>query len=223
MSFFRAVSFLFLLPAVFSASCRKAPSGIIVLCAGDSLTEQGYPRYLKAALGKSGVRSRILNCGRSGNTSREYLAYLRKAKDTLGKERPDIVLIELGTNDVRIDGDHASNQAFEENLRAIIAIFRDSRNRAGEPPEILLAAVPPVPRGTPFPFGPESPDRVTADINPVVEAVSRSLKAGFVDNYSLFARSPVLLPGVHPSPAGYRAMAENWARAIRSKLPRQGR
>jgi lysophospholipase L1-like esterase len=223
MSFFRAVSFLFLLPAVFSASCRRAPSGIIVLCAGDSLTEQGYPRYLKAALGKSGVRSRILNYGRSGNTSREYLEYLKGAKDKLRKGRPDFVLIELGTNDVRIDGDHTSKEAFEENLRAIVAIFQDARDRAGRPPEILLAAVPPVPPGTAFPFGPESPGRVTAEINPVVEAVSRSMKAGLVDNYSLFSRSPALLPGVHPSPDGYRAMAENWALAIRSRLPRLGR
>jgi lysophospholipase L1-like esterase len=219
----RAVSIICLVAAVLSASCRESPSGTIVFCAGDSLTEQGYPPYLKAALGRQGIRARVRNHGRSGNTSREYLAYLRKAREGLKEERPDIVLIELGTNDVRIDGDHVAKDEFERNLRDIVTVFRGFKARSGRTPEIFLSLIPPVPTGTASPFGPGSPGRVTAEINPAIEAVSRSLGTGLVDNFSLFAASPGLLPGVHPSSEGYKAMAENWAVAVAARSPRPGR
>jgi len=223
MSFQREILGLLLVMAVFVPACRRAPSGIIVSCAGDSLTERGYPRYLRAALGRRGVRARVFNHGRSGNTTREYLAYLDGAAGEIGKERPDFVLIGLGTNDVRVDGDHVTGEEFAKNLRSIVAVFREFRNRSGDRPEILLAAAPPVPHGTPYPFGPGSADRVTREINPAIRAVAESLGAGFVDNYSPLARAPELLPEVHPLPEGYRIMAENWAAAIASRLEGRGR
>ncbi len=208
--------------AVFS-SCSRPERGVVILCAGDSLTEQGYPRSLRAALRADGMRARVLNYGRSGNTSAEYLAFLNRNKEKLGAERPDIVLLELGTNDVRVDGDRATAGDFERNIREIVGVLRGFRTRTGEPPAIFLAAVPPVPEGTPFPFGPDSGARVAAEINPAVRAVCADLGIGFVDNYTLFAVSPDLLPGVHPSPKGYEAMAANWYSAIRDRLRRSAR
>jgi lysophospholipase L1-like esterase len=201
-------------------ACTSPDRGVIILCAGDSLTEQGYPRYLRAAIRADGVRARVLNYGRSGNTSAEYLAFLENDKSRLAAERPDIVLVELGTNDVRVDGDRATAADFERNLRAIVAVFKDFQTRAGQPPAVFLASVPPVPAGTPFPFGPDSGERVAREINPAVRAVCRDLGAGFVDNHSLFEASPELLPGVHPGPKGYEAMAANWYAAIRGRLGR---
>jgi lysophospholipase L1-like esterase len=61
---------------------------------------------------------------------------------------------------------------------------------------------------------------VTAEINPAVKAVCRETQAVFVDNYSLFAASPGLLPGVHPNPEGYRAMARNWHEAMKPLIAR---
>ncbi|HEX2695978.1 MAG TPA: SGNH/GDSL hydrolase family protein [Acidobacteriota bacterium] len=203
--------------------CSRPERGVIILCAGDSITEQGYPRYLRAALRADGIRARVLNYGRSGNTSTEYLAFLKKHGGRLRAERPDIVLLELGTNDVRVDGDRATAADFERNIREIVGIFKGFRTRAGGAPALYLAAIPPVPEGTPFPFGPESVARVSAEINPAVRAVCAELELGFVDNHSLFVASPDLLPGVHPSSDGYKAMAANWYAAFRERVRRAAR
>lgn len=209
---------LILLAAV--TSCKARPGGIIIFCAGDSITEQGYPRFLRESLRSEGVKARVRNYGRSGNTSAEYLSFLKGNIDTLRGERPDIVLVELGTNDVRVDGDRVSLEEFEKNIREIVGIFRDFKTRSGDRPAIFLAAIPPVPGGTAFPFGPESGQRATAEINPAVKALCRETQAVFVDNYSIFAASPGLLTGVHPSPEGYRAMARNWQEAMRPLIAR---
>jgi lysophospholipase L1-like esterase len=102
----------------------------------------------------------------------------------------------------------------EEALKEGLELLHNDR------PAIFLAAIPPVPDGIPFPFGPESGQRVTAEINPAVMAVCREMQAVFVDNYSLFAGSPRLLPGVHPGPEGYRAMARNWHEAMKPQIAR---
>jgi lysophospholipase L1-like esterase len=209
---------LILLAAVIS--CKARPGGIIIFCAGDSITEQGYPRFLRESLRSEGVKARVLNHGRSGNTSAEYLSFLKGNFDTLRDERPDIVLVELGTNDVRVDGDRVSREEFKRNMREIVGIFRDFKTRSGGRPAILLASIPPVPDGMAFPFGPESGQRVIAEINPAVEAVCRETHAVFVDNYSLFAGSLGLLSGVHPGPEGYRTMARNWHMAMKPLIAR---
>lgn len=201
-------------------SCAGPERGVIILCAGDSITEQGYPRYLRADLRTDGIRARVLNYGRSGNTSAEYLAFLKGTGDKLRAERPDIVLLELGTNDVRADGDRVDAADFERNIREIVVIFKGFRTRAGGAPGIYLAAIPPIPEGTPFPFGPDSGARVDAEINPAVKAVCADLGLGFVDNHTPFVRAPELLPSVHPSPEGYKAMAATWYAAIRERVPR---
>lgn len=201
-------------------SCSRPERGVVILCAGDSITAQGYPRYLRAALRADGVRARVLNYGRSGNTSAEYLAFLKGNETGLRAERPDIVLLELGTNDVRVDGDRVTAAGFESNIRAIAGILKGFRTRTGEAPAVYAAAIPPIPEGTPFPFGPDSPARVDAEINPAVKAVCADLGLGFVDNHTPFVRAPELLPGVHPSPEGYKAMAATWYAAIRERVPR---
>ena len=212
--------FLLVLLAACSGNRSDGPRNIIILCAGDSITEQGYPPFLRESLRDEGVKARVLNHGRSGNTSAEYLSFLKGNFDTLRDERPDIILVELGTNDVRVDGDRVSREEFKRNIREIVGIFRDFKTRSGGRPAILLASIPPVPDGMAFPFGPESGQRVIAEINPAVEAVCKETHAVFVDNYSLFAGSPGLLPGVHPGPEGYRAMARNWHMAMKPLIAR---
>jgi lysophospholipase L1-like esterase len=212
-------AFLLVLLAVVT-SCKARPGGIIIFCAGDSITEQGYPRFLRESLRSEGVKARVLNHGRSGNTSAEYLSFLKGNFDTLRDERPDIVLVELGTNDVRVDGDRVSREEFKRNMREIVGIFRDFKTRSGGRPSILLASIPPVPDGMAFPFGPESGQRVIAEINPAIKAVCMETHSIFVDNHSLFAGSLGLLSGVHPGPEGYRAMARNWHMAMKPLIAR---
>jgi lysophospholipase L1-like esterase len=203
---------------VFLPGCDRPPRGVIILCAGDSLTDSEYPRHLQRLLGREGTRARVLNYGRKGHTTGEYLRFLRQQGTSLAREHPDFILLQLGTNDVRVDGDRTPTDAFGRNLEAIIGLFREFTNRRGEAPRILLATIPPLPEVVSPPFGPGSSARVTEEINPLIRRVAAAERLPVVDNYSLFLRSPKLLPDVHPTSEGYRLMARNWLESLRPLL-----
>ncbi len=77
-----------------------------ILAFGDSLfaglgvgMENSYPAQLQAALQRDGINARIVNAGVSGDTSaagRQRLAFTLDAQ----KPAPDLVLLELGANDM---------------------------------------------------------------------------------------------------------------------------
>jgi len=207
--------YLLLLAPFFFSVCASPPRGVIVFCAGDSITAEAYPHYLQQLLNRDGIRARVLNFGRSGYNSGEYLRFLANNEARLKTSRPDFVLLQLGTNDVRVDADRTAEEAFKNNLEKMIAIFQSFRGRSGRPPRILLALVPPVPETTPFPFSPDSSLRIKNEINPAVQAICAEHKIPLVDNYSLFLREPGLLPGVHPSREGYLRLAENWLSSLK--------
>jgi lysophospholipase L1-like esterase len=207
-----------LLIIFFFSYCSVPPTGIIILCAGDSITEAEYPLFLDKILRKNGLRAKVLNYGRSGFTSGEYLNFLKENKDTLAAEQPDFILLQLGTNDVRVDHDSTPREEFYSNMKEIIKIFKDFRNRSGEKSEILLALIPPIPEASLFPFTLESHTRVTEEINPCLKKVSGEEKVILVDNYTPFVQSPHLLPEVHPSREGYRHLAQNWYAALKPLL-----
>lgn len=216
----RAVAVIAALAGLFvGIGCAaKASGGVIILCAGDSLTAEAYPRILRQTLREEGVRVRVLNQGRSGNTTGEYLRFLRGAEAGLKAAAPDIILLQLGTNDVRFDGDRTALDDFVRNLGEIVAIFGRFQNRAGRPSLLLLATIPPVPETAPFPFTPASGRRVVEEINPAIRRLAAEAKIALVDNYALFAGAPELLPDVHPSAEGYRRLALNWLEALRPFL-----
>lgn len=224
---FRPAAGFLLMAALLAAAglqvCRSpepGPGNVIVLCAGDSLTQGGYPRHLKRLLERDGVRARVLNYGRSGNTSCEYLGFLETNRRRLGDEKPDFVLLQLGTNDVRIDGDRTGAAEFERNMRRIIKNFKGFRSRRGRAPRIFLALVPPVPPGVAFPFADESSVRVEKEINPALRRLAGELGVDLVDNFTLFSEAPGLLPDVHPTTEGYRRLAASWHSALKPHLPR---
>ncbi len=200
------------------SSCSVSPSGIIILCAGDSITEADYPYFLHKILKKEGIRAKVLNYGRSGFTSGEYLDFLRNDQNTLASEQPDFILLQLGTNDVRFDHDSTSGEEFYSNMKEIIRIFRNFRNRSGKKSEILLATIPPIPEESLFPFTSESQTRAVEEINPCLKRISDEDEVILVDNYTLFVQSPHLLPEVHPSREGYRHLAQNWYDALQPLL-----
>jgi len=206
---------LFLLIIALLPSCSSPPKSYIILCAGDSITEVGYPPFLERILKDEGFRAKVVNEGKSGYTSREYLVYLRRNKTELADSHPDFILLQLGTNDVRIDHDQTSADNFYDNMKEIIRLFRDFKTRKGKNPHILLATIPPIPEGTPFPFSPESVNRATQEINPLIQKIAAEANCTLVDNYSVFLDSPHLLPEVHPSDQGYEAIAKNWFTALK--------
>ena len=196
---------------LFSSVCAPpAPRTVIILCAGDSLTDSEYPHDLQRLMARDGIPARVINFGRKGDTSGEYRRFLENHRAALADEHPDFILLQLGTNDVRLDGDLTDAPAFARNMRAILACFRGFTDRQGGTSSVLLASIPPVPESAAFPFGPASRERVVREINPALRDLAREERLVFVDNYALFSASPELLPGVHPSREGYRRLARNW-------------
>ncbi len=208
---------LILLVSVLYFSCSSPPSNYIILCAGDSLTEEGYPPFLERTLKGEGIRVKVLNYGKSGHTSGEYLRFLREKKTEMAENQPDFILLQLGTNDVRTDRDHTSAEDFYSNMKEIIRLFQTFRTRSGKTPHILLATIPPIPEETPFPFAPASALRVVKEINPLIQKLAQEETLTHVDNFSVFLERSHLLPEVHPSDQGYEAMAKNWHTALKKE------
>lgn len=217
----RALISLICLLAVLAGfeGCGRPPQGIIILCAGDSLTDSEYPRHLQRMLAREGRRAKVLNYGRKGDTSGEYLRFLRRQSASLVLENPDFILLQLGTNDVRVDGDQTAAEEFGRNMEEIIGIFNEFTDRRGKRARLLLATIPPLPEAFSPPFGPDSGSRVVEEINPIIRKIAAAERLPVVDNYSLFIRSPEVLPDVHPTSEGYRLMARNWLEALRPLLP----
>jgi acyl-CoA thioesterase-1 len=78
----------------------------LVLAFGDSLTAgyqlrpaESFPAQLEAALRKSGASVKVHNAGVSGDTTKGGRARLNWVLASL-KEKPDLVILELGANDM---------------------------------------------------------------------------------------------------------------------------
>lgn len=200
------------------SACAPAGKGAVVFCAGDSLTQEAYPLFLRRAFNREGIPARVLNYGRSGYTSGEYLAFLQKNKAQLIEDKPDFILLQLGTNDVRTDRDSTPTAKFRENMTAIIGAFRSYRTRSGRVSRLLLATIPDIPPGDHKNFGPESARRVKEEINPAIREIAAAAGITVVDQQAVFAARPDLLPAIHPVRDGYREMAEAWLKALRPFL-----
>lgn len=194
----------------FFAFCTSTPQGLIIICVGDSLTAADYPRFLQRKFNQDGILAKVLNYGRTGNSSGEYLVFLKKNTARLSEEHPDFILIQLGTNDLREDLDHTSTAQFSENLIDIIKIFSGFKTRSGNTPRCLIATIPPIPKDSPFPFTENSQRRVKEEINPAIKQIADARGLVLVDNYALFLEQPLLLPEIHPTQEGYRKIAQNW-------------
>jgi len=212
---FRVVVFFLLgIAWLLSLSCSPKPDSYILLCAGDSLTEQGYPVYLRRLLKKEGLRVRVYNKGRSGYNSAEYLAYLRAHPNELRNFQPDFILLQLGTNDVRTDGDRTSREEFKANMKEIISLLSQLPTRRRQSPRLLLGLVPPIKPEANYPFNEESAQRVETEINPAILSLASELNLPVVNNWEIFMKRPELLPGIHPNPEGYQEMARAWFQAL---------
>jgi lysophospholipase L1-like esterase len=189
------------------AAAAGAP--VVVLAAGDSITAASYPRYLQELFDHAKLPVRVVNAGVKGHTSGEYLGYLRSSR-LLPRTDPDIVLLQLGTNDVRIDGDHTDTPRFSRQMTEILDAMLGHENSRGRRPVVFLSTIPPVVVAIPRFFDASSRRRVVEEINPAIRrlAVERGLPV--VDTYELFVRHPEWLPEIHPNENGYRAMARQW-------------
>ncbi len=183
----------------------------VVMCAGDSITAEAYPNYLQEKLNQAGIRIKVVNKGVKGNTSGEYLKYLT-SHPVLQEVNPHIVLLQLGTNDVRIDGDQTPTDQFIHNLNRIIDLIQNYTGPDGRRPKILLATIPPliIDENHRRVFNQASQRRIVEEINPAIIKIAKSRGLALLDIYQLFQEHPEFLTGVHPTQEGYKAMAEAW-------------
>ncbi|MDD8012742.1 MAG: SGNH/GDSL hydrolase family protein [Acidobacteriota bacterium] len=209
---------LFLLH-VLASGCRREPvvpalSGLpVILCAGDSITASSYPKHLKKLLVRDGLAVQVINAGVKGDSTAEYIRFLEKSR-IIERCDPSWVLLQLGTNDLRIDSHATTTAQFRANLEAILDRIARHRNKDGSTPRIILATIPPIPVEVRWHFDAGSRARVEAEINPAIRAIASQRGLILADHHALFAARPDLLPDVHPSEDGYLALAASWHRIL---------
>ena len=118
----RAIFKLFAIVGLFAAAPAMAADKF-VLAFGDSLTAgyglkpgEGFAPQLEAALRRSGTPARVYNAGVSGDTTAQGRARLGFVLGTL-KTKPDLVILQLGANDMLRAIDPAQTEA---NLNAML-------------------------------------------------------------------------------------------------------
>ena len=181
-----------------------------VLCMGDSLTESSYGQYtrhLRRLFKNENLNVSVYSAARPGNTSGEYLDYLRTS-DILKKINPHILVLMLGTNDVRIDGDNTPLDRFEKNMREITGILQSFETPDGRSMRIFIMTIPPIFNCDLATFSEVSRRRVAGEIVPAIRKLGQEQEIHLIDLYEFLNRRPELLPGIHPGKEGYRAMAE---------------
>jgi lysophospholipase L1-like esterase len=214
---------LFLLQLL-SSGCRREPvvptlSGLpVILCAGDSITAASYPKHLKKLLARDRLQVQVINAGVKGDSTAEYIRFLERSR-IIERTDPDWVLLQLGTNDLRIDSHATTTGQFRKNLDAILDRIRRHRNKDGSSPRVLLATIPPIPVEVRWHFNSRSRRRVKEEINPAIRDIARQRGLVLADVHALFAGRPELLPEIHPSEEGYRELAEFWHRILAPLVP----
>jgi lysophospholipase L1-like esterase len=202
-----------------SLGCRREPvvpalSGLpVILCAGDSITAASYPKRLKDLLVRDGFPVQVINAGIKGDNTAEYIGFLEKSQ-IIERTNPDWVILQLGTNDLRIDNHATTTEQFRKNIESILDRIGRHRNRDNSVPVVILATIPPIPVEIRWRFNAGSRARVEAEINPAIRAIARRRGLVLADIHAIFAARPELLPEIHPNEEGYRALAEAWHRIL---------
>jgi len=167
-----------------------------VVFLGDSISaglhlpaHAAFPARLASALGESAQPFQLVNAGVSGDTSAGGLRRL----PWLLKQKPDVVVVELGAND-GLRGQPVAQ--IEANLRAILTAVAAANARA-----LLLGMRIPPSYGEPY----------VSEFAAMYERVARDTGVAFVPFFMEgVAGVPALnLPdGIHPTAAGHERLAE---------------
>ena len=185
-----------------SVDARPAEVGPLVAFLGDSIAagsgverEDAFPAVVHRIVGERGFDFRVLNAGRSGDTTAGGLARV----DWILAQSPDLVVIELGGND------GLRGQPIEEiatNLRGIV-----TKVRAADAEALLLGM------RIPTSYGEEYAERFAG----LYPALSTELEVEVVPFFmeSVAGRPDLNQPdGIHPTRQGHRLLAESLAPVI---------
>jgi acyl-CoA thioesterase-1 len=191
----RAAALVALLGATLLGTAAAAGERVVVVL-GDSLTaglgvaaHEAFPALLEARLRREGYPHRVVNAGVSGDTS---AGGLRRVPWVL-RARPEVVVVALGANDGLRGQDPAALRA---NLEAIVARLRAAGAR------VLLAGMRVPPN-----YGDAYARAFTGVYAEVARRTGVALMPFLLDGV---AADPRLnqADGIHPNPAGHRAIAE---------------
>jgi len=179
----------------------------VICCAGDSLMRPIPTRLYELTRFSPGAFV-LKDWAQGGLSSETYLAFFDRRAAARTPVRPDLILLQLGTNDARpLREGRLRPEDFERNIRAVIQRFREFRDRAGRPPRILVASA--------IPF-----HDADAAANPALRRIAADEGLTFVDNYAVLDGRPDLYDpdGVHPNPRGEKRLARHWLHWIRQAL-----
>ncbi|MDB5364756.1 MAG: arylesterase [Rhodospirillales bacterium] len=191
--------------ALFCAGSAQAETTILAF--GDSLTAgygvaigDSFPARLESVLKARGHDVRVINAGISGDTTAGGLARL----DWSLADKPDLVLLELGSNDMLRGIDPGSTEA---NLDAML-----QKLTAAKIPVLLCGMY--AARN----LGPDYVTRFDAIYPKLAKKYGVALYPFFLDGVALDA-SLNQGDGMHPNPAGVRIVVDRMAPVIEKLLP----
>jgi lysophospholipase L1-like esterase len=208
--------------ATINAVSRDAPrtGGGKIACVGDSITfglgstdlgKKSYPAQLQVLLGASFT---VENDGHSGATMLKSEvfggSYWATSEFTRAHTfQPDIVIIELGTNDMNIyDWDH--HDQFAGDYAAMIDDFRALASH----PDVYVA-LPPWVMTDKAQVG-LTEDRMANVIIPAIRSVAATKATPIIDIHALTQNHPEYYHDeIHPNDVGYAAMAATVESAIK--------
>ena len=201
--------FALILPLAFALSAAAPAPRPLILAFGDSLTAGygldpglGFAPQLQATLRRQGLAATVADGGVTGDTSTAARARLGWTLDGLPR-KPDLVIVELGANDMLRGLDPALTKA---NLEAILAEF-DRRHI-----KVLLSGMRAAPNLDP-------------DYAKRFEAIYPALAARHRVAFDRFFLAPIAgqrgyfqADGMHPTFAGVKRIVLRLAAPVRAAL-----
>lgn len=166
-----------------------------------------YPYLLQRELQSRYVTQtiRIVNAGAPGEAAVEALSRFRSV---VGSQRPDVVMLMQGTNDLDVVAGAGAAAAADE-LEAMVAYAQNTGA------DVVLMTIPPQLR--------TAAEDLVPPFNDMLRDIATRRRAMLVDVYDVLLRgacsgdrtTPCMGPdGLHPTAEGYRLIAQELARVI---------
>jgi lysophospholipase L1-like esterase len=180
-------------------------------CVGDSITGgfgvtkgMSWPDQISKMLGG---KCEVGNFGLGGTYLRAYQSteYYLNAK----KFNPDVVVIMLGTNDVRPLAWKNSKPNFIANYMVMIKEFSELPTK----PRIFICYPPTITE-------PDGSEENILELIPLMDEVAKQAKVGVIDIHGAFKGKAELIPDkIHPNDAGQTVIATTIYKALTGKPP----
>ena len=184
-----------------------------IVCFGDSITKRAYPEILAELVDAEVVKSAV-----GGHTSSEAMKRLQSG---VLDHKPDMVVILLGTNDIRVDAQkHVPREKFRANLTSMVDACKDIDAK------VVLCTLPPIDAEPYFKRHEKSVfdekgglESLITDYREITVDVAKTNGVTLVDLNRLLAGADWLSSdGVHPSDRGNALIAGHVAAEVRPLL-----